>query len=306
MNRLSSLLAFSETAKRGSFTAAARELGTSPSTLAKSVARLEGSLGLRLFHRTTRHVSLTPDGERLFLRCQRVLAELEELQSDASGMRAAPSGTLRIDLPIYFGRRLVLPLLAQLVLEHPRLALDVRLSDAYVDLIRDGVDVAVRIGELADSTLVAKQFASQDMLLCAAPSYLARTGTPHQVEDLLTHTPIIFRMPTSGRNRPWQFTVQGKAVSLEPPARLLFTDGEAMVDAARLGLGITQVPDYMVAEEIEGGSLVEVLAVHRPRTLPIHAVIPANRMIPARVRAFLDILECFHSTGANRIAAGER
>ena len=243
MRSLQPLLAFSETAKRGSFAAAARELGTVPSTLAKAVSRLEASLDLRLFHRTTRQVSLTPDGERLFQRCQRVLAELEELQSDASGVRAAPSGTLRVDMPIVFGRNVMLPLLARLVQAHPGLELDVRLSDAYVDLVEDGIDVAVRTGTLSDSTLVARRFASQDLVLCAAPAYLARRGTPRRVEDLAAHDPILFRMPSSGRDRPWQLGANGETVTLHPVARLRFNDGEAMVQAALLGLGIAQVPD---------------------------------------------------------------
>lgn len=291
MRSLQPLLAFSETAKRGSFAAAARELGTVPSTLAKAVSRLEASLDLRLFHRTTRQVSLTPDGERLFQRCQRVLAELEELQSDASGVRAAPSGTLRVDMPIVFGRKVMLPLLARLVQEHPGLELDVRLSDAYVDLVKDGIDVAVRTGTLSDSTLVARRFASQDLVLCAAPAYLARCGTPRRVEDLAAHDPILFRMPSSGRDRPWQLRANGETVTLHPVARLRFNDGEAMVQAARLGLGVAQVPDYMVSDDIAAGTLVELLARHRPPTMPIYAVIPANRLLPARVRALLDALD---------------
>ena len=185
MQGLQQFLAFAETAKHGSFAAAARELGTAPSTLAKAVARLEASLGVRLFHRTTRQVSLTPDGERLFQRCQRVLAEVDELQADAAGARAAPSGTLRIDMPIVFGRRLVLPLLAQLLQRHPGLQLEARFSDAYADLVKDGIDVAIRVGELNDSTLAARRIAWQNMLLVAAPKYLRRHGTPKAPEQLL-------------------------------------------------------------------------------------------------------------------------
>ncbi len=290
MHGLQSLLAFSETAKRGSFAAAARELGTGASTLAKSVARLEEALGLRLFHRTTRQVCLTVDGERLFERCQRVLAELEALESDASDVRTEPVGLLRVAVPIVYGRKILLPLLARLASEHPALELDVRLSDAYADLFRDGIDVAVRVGELDDSGLVARRFASQEMILCASPCYLAHSGTPRRVDELAAHSPILFRRPSSGRERPWQLSVQGKAVTLLPPARLRFNDGEAMVEAARLGLGIAQLPHYMVDEEIEKGRLVELLRKHRPPATPIQAVIPANRLMPARVRLFLDAL----------------
>lgn len=303
MYGLQPLLAFSETAKRGGFAAAARELGTSPSTLAKAVARLEASLGLRLFHRTTRQVSLTADGERLFQRSQRVLAELEELQSEAAGARAAPSGTLRIDMPIAFGRMVMLPILARLLQEHPDLELDARFSDAYVDLVKDGIDVAIRTGALQDSTLVARRFASQELILVAAPSYLRRQGTPRALADLAGHRHILFRMPSSGRDRPQQFSVNERTVVLQPAHGVRLNDGEAMVQAAVLGLGLTQVPDYMAAADIAAGRLTEVLPQHRPPAMPIHAVMPGNRMVPARVRGLLDALEALAATSPR--AAGK-
>ncbi len=291
MHSLQPFVAFSETVKHGGFAAAARELGSAPSTLAKAVSRLEARLGLRLFHRTTRQVSLTADGERLYQRCQRVLDELEALQSEAAGARAAPSGTLRIDMPQFFGRRVLLPILARLLRQHPTLELDARFSDAFVDLVKDGIDVAIRIGELQDSTLVARRIASQSLLLVAAPDYLHQHGSPRRVDDLAAHRSILFRLPSSGRDRPQQFRVGRRTVSRQPPQGLRFDDGEAMVQAAVLGLGLTQVPDYMAADDIRAGRLVEVLAVHRPPAMPIHAVMPAKRMVPARVRALLDALD---------------
>src|SRR5690606_13902298 len=287
---LQALLAFSETAKRGGFAAAARELSATPSTVAKAVGRLEASLGLRLFHRTTRQVSLTVDGERLFRRCQRVLAELEELQSEAAGARAAATGTLRIDMPIVYGRKVLLPLLARLKGEHPALELDVRLSDAYVDLVKDGVDVAIRAGELDDSTLVARRFASQQLILVAAPSYLREHGTPRTLDALAGHRHVLFRLPGRGRDRPQQFSVDGQTLALRPAQGSRFNDGEAMVRAAALGLGLTQVPDYMAADDIAAGRLLEVLPRHRPPAMPIYAVMPGNRMVPMRVRVLLDAL----------------
>jgi len=291
MHGLQPLLAFSETAKHGGFAAAARELGTAPSTLAKAVARLEASLGLRLFHRTTRQVSLSADGERLFHRCQRVLAELDELQSEAAGARAAPAGTLRIDMPLTYGRMVMMPLLARLLAQHPGLQLDARFSDAYVDLVKDGIDVAIRAGTLPDSTLVARCFSSQELLLIAAPQYLKRHGTPHTLQELAAQRAILFRMPSNGRDRPQQFSVKGRTLSLQPEHGLRLNDGEAMVQAALHGLGLAQVPDYMAAAELASGRLVEVLPRHRPPAMPIHAVIPANRMVPARVRVLLDALD---------------
>jgi LysR family transcriptional regulator, regulator for bpeEF and oprC len=291
MKGLESLLAFTETAKRGNFAAAARMLGSSPSTLAKAVARLESNLGLRLFHRTTRRVTLTPDGERLYERCLKVVDDLDAIHIEASGARAAPSGTLRVDLPIVFGRKLIMPLLAAMATEHRDLKLDVRLSDAYVDLVKDGIDLAVRIGELQDSNLVARRFGSQDWILCASPDYIARHGAPGTVPDLDSHEAVLFRMPTTGLDQAWKFLVGRRDVSYRPASRFRFSDGETMTQVVSMGLGLAQLPDYIVYEQIAAGTLVEVLPQLRPRSTPISAVIPANRLVPARVRAVLDALE---------------
>jgi DNA-binding transcriptional LysR family regulator len=288
---LQQFLSFAETAKHGSFAAAARELGSAPSTLAKAVSRLEAALGVKLFHRTTRQVSLTPDGERLFHRCQRVLAEVDALQAEAAGTRAAPVGSLRIDLPIVYGRRVLLPLLATLVERHPGLALDVRLEDSYVDLVKDGFDLAVRVGALRDSSLVARRFASQSLLLVAAPAWLERHGTPRSIEQLALHTAVLFRQPSNKRLRPWQLRTGGKAIELQPASRVQVNDGEGMVQAACLGLGIAQLPDYMVVDEIGAGRLVELLPSCRPPPQPISAVYPSGRLVPPRVRAALELFD---------------
>ncbi len=290
MYTLQPLLAFAETAKRGSFAAAARELGCTPSTLAKAVSRLEAQLGVRLFHRTTRQVTLTADGERLFERCRRVLAELELLQEEASGARTAPSGTLRIDMPVSLGRIVMLPLLASLARVHPALTIDARFSDVYVDLIKDGIDVAIRTGELRDSSLVARQLASQELLLFAAPSYLERAGCPRTLADLEHHTAVLFRVPSTGRDRPWNFRARGRGANLMPKSRVRVDQGDALVAAAARGMGIGQVPHYMVMDELRSGALVELLPSLRPAPMPIWAVMPSSRLIPPRVKALLDLI----------------
>jgi DNA-binding transcriptional LysR family regulator len=291
MSGLPQFLAFAQTARRGSFAAAARDLGQAPSTLAKSVARLEAALGVKLFHRTTRQVSLTPDGERLYRRCERILAEVEDLQAEAAGSRAAPSGTLRIDMPIAYGRRIVMPLLAQLLHRHPPLALDVRLQDAHADLVRDGLDLAIRVGALQDSRLVARPIDWQQLVLVASPAYLAARGTPRRVEDLSRHATVVFRMPTSGRRRPWQLREGRRALELHPAHRVQVNDGDGMVAAAVQGLGLIQIPDYMVADELARGALVEVMPALRPAPMPISALVPSLRLMPPRVRLVLDALQ---------------
>jgi DNA-binding transcriptional LysR family regulator len=291
MNTLQQVAAFAETAKHGSFAAAAREAGSAPSTLAKAVARLEAALGVKLFHRTTRQVSLTPDGERLFRRCQRLLAEVEELHAEASGVREAPSGTLRIDMPIVLGRRVILPVLAGMSERHPGLALDVRLQDGYVDLVKDGIDAAIRVGELKDSSLVSRRVGLHAMVLVASPGYLEQHGTPRRLDQLAAHQALLFRMPTSGKDRPWQFRQRGNPVELHPKSRVRINDGEGLVEAARMGLGLAQLPDYFVRDELARGDLVEVLRPCRPAAVPISVVYPGARLVPPRVRLLLQELD---------------
>lgn len=291
MQGLQQFIAFAETAKQGHFAAAARALGMAPSTLAKAVARLEGSLGVKLFHRTTRQVRLTPDGERLYQRCQRVLAEVDELQAEASGTRAVASGVLKIDAPIVWGMRRLVPLLGQLLQQHPGLQLDLRLNDGYADLVRDGIDLAVRVGHLQDSSLVARRIDWQAFALCASPVYLAAHGTPRRLDELQRHIAVVFRMPTSGRNRPWQFRRRdGEAVEINPASRVRINDGQGIVAALCAGMGISQLPTYMVADELASGELVELLPGLRPEPLPISVVYPSGRLVPARVRVAVEAL----------------
>lgn len=291
MKSVEQLVAFAQTARCGSFSAAARDLGDAPSTVAKAVGRLEQALGVQLFHRTTRKLSLTADGERLFRRCERVLAEIEDLQSEAAGTRASPSGLLRVDTPIVYGRQIVFPLLASLLRAHPGLELDLRLQDGYSDPIRDGIDVVIRVGALRDSSLVARRIDWQAMVLCASPQYLAEHGEPRRVDQLAGHPAVAFRMPSSGRQRPWQLKQGAHAVELLPPHRVQINDGEGLVAAVCLGLGLCQFPDYMVADELASGALVEVLPDCRPDPLPISAVVPSGRLLPPRTKLLLQTLQ---------------
>ena len=291
MKGIEKFLAFSETARCGSFAAAARELSATPSTIAKSVASLEKYLGVNLFHRTTRQVTLTRDGELLFERCQRVLSEIDSLQDEAAGMRGEASGLLRLDVPIVYGRKKVLPVLAQLQLQHPGLNWDIRFSDRFADIVRDGIDLAVRVGHLEDSGLVARRIDWQGMALVASPAYLQNRGVPVNFEDLLSHPSIVFRLPVTGRVLSWRFQDGARSFDITPASPAVFNDGDGMVAAACLGLGLCQVPDYMVQNEIARGELVELLAQHRPEPLPISAVVPSGRLIPPRVRVLLDALQ---------------
>ena len=290
MQNIQQVVAFAAAARNGSFAKAARELSQTPSTIAKSIGRLESQLGVKLFHRTTRQVSLTADGQQLFSQCQRILDEVELLRSAAAGARGEPSGLLRIEAPLTYGKRVVLPVLAKLLERHPRLRIDARLSDQVSDVIREGLDAAIRTGTLGDSRLVARQIGQQSLVVCASPAYLERHGTPRIPADLGQHQCLLFRMPSSGRDRPWQFRIDGDIVEVQPESRLRLGDGEALVDAAIAGLGIAQVPDYMAADAHGAGRVVEVLREFRAPPIPISVVYPTSRMLPPRVRVLIDAL----------------
>lgn len=300
MTGLQALAAFTETARHGGFAAAARALGLSPSAVAKSVQRFERDVGLRLFHRTTRQVSLTADGRELFARCERIVEELDALRAQAEGVRGEPAGRLRIDVPSTLGRLEVVPLLAQLRARHPKLQFDVSFSDRYVDLFKDSIDAAVRVGALADSTLTARPLGEQALLVVASPRYLRKAGAPQRPGDVERHACLLFRNPSSGRLRPWQFRDGRRAVEVVPPPLAVFNDGEALVAAAAEGMGIAQVPDNMARAALRGRALVEVLQGYRPKPTPISLVYPSGRHVPPRLRVLIDLLA---GTGLNREAA---
>jgi len=284
------LASFACAARHRSFAAAARELGTSPSAVAKNVARLESQLKLRLFHRTTRRVALTPDGEVLQERCRRVLDEVAELEGEVAGKLTGASGTLKMDVPIVYGRRVVLPVLAKLRHRHPDLAFDIRFSDRIADVVGDGLDAVIRVGALNDSTLVARRIGWQRMWTGASPAYLRHHGTPLRPEDLQHHQCLVFRIPTSGKEWPWRFRVGSREVVLRPATQVRFDDGEALVAAALAGLGLVHVPSYMAEREVARGRLVEVLSGMRPALMPISIVYPGPRQPPLRLRVLIEAL----------------
>ncbi|HWJ93898.1 MAG TPA: LysR family transcriptional regulator [Telluria sp.] len=290
MSGFSEFIAFASAARLASFAGAGRELGITASTVAKRIARLEERLGVKLFHRTTRQVTLTCDGEALYARCEKVLADIDEIESLASGASGAPRGVLRINMPITYGKRVVLPRLAQLVAQYPGLELDVRLSDAFCDVVKDGMDAAIRIGPLDDSRLAARRIDWQHLVLCASPAYLRAHGKPSRAAQLKDHSFIVFRNPTSGRERPVQVQAGESLHEFHPASRVMINDGEGMVEAARHGVGMTQVPVYMAQDALADGSLVEVLPSCRPPAQPVSLIWPGNRLLPPRMRLLIETL----------------
>lgn len=290
MQNIQQVLSFVSVARLGNFAAAARELGQAPSTTAKSVARLEQQLGLKLFHRTTRQVRLTGDGERLFEHCRRILDEVEQFRAVAAGVSGKPAGVLKLDVPLAYGRSVVVPRLAELQRRYPALALDVRFSDQMVDVIAEGLDAVIRIGALSDSRLVAQRIGWQQLVVCASTSYLAAAGTPRTPAALAKHRCLAFRLPTTGRPRPWQFSDAGEALEWTPAVHTVFGDGEALVAMALAGQGLIQVPDYMAAAALKRGRLREVLRRFRPAPMPIQLVYPSRHLVPPRLQVLIDAL----------------
>jgi LysR family transcriptional regulator for bpeEF and oprC len=289
MKNLNQFLSFASVARNGSF-AAARELGLAPSSVAKSVARLESDLGIRLFHRTTRSVRLTEEGNTLFAQCVRVLDEINMLESLIAEPTGGPTGTLRVGAPIGYGTRKIVPVLSRLLAAHPLLNIEMRLSDERVNLVDEGLDAVIRIGSNEDSGLVARQFDQQYLLLCATPQYIQRHGALRSVAYVEAHPVIAFRMPTSGRERPLEFMENGESIQMRPRARFSSSHGDAMVAAALDGAGIAQVLEHMVEHHLREGRLVELLPACRPAPLPVNVLVPGTRMMPSRVRSLIDAL----------------
>lgn len=283
------IIAFVRTAELGSLTRAARVLGVTPSAIGKSIARLEDELGVRLLQRTTRRVRLTDDGALFFEHGRRVLYELDNAHDALSNRRGVASGRLRVSLPLTIGRTLVVPALAPFLLEYPEIRIEMAFSDRRVNLVEEGIDVALRIGELNDSSLIARRVGTQQVITIAAPQFMKgrRVETPN---DLTPLSAVVFRLPSTGAIRPWRFARARRPVQLQPTPYLCFDDGEAMVEAVKVGLGVAQVPSYMAAAALASGALVELLPKQRPPPDPIHAVYPSQRNLPGRTRVFIDFL----------------
>jgi DNA-binding transcriptional LysR family regulator len=285
MDRIDSVAVFAEVAARGSFAAAARHLRRSPAAVTRAVAELEGRLGVRLLNRTTRAVSVTEAGQRFLTGARRVLADLAEIEQAAIGQGRAPRGELRVTAPIVFGRRHVLPLVADFLARYPEVSVRLVLLDRPTDLVEEGFDAAIRIGALADSSAIATRVGALRRVVVAAPAYLKRRGRPKQPHDLADHEVIAF-VGIEGTER-WRFA-EGIDVPIKP--RLMVNTAEAAIDAATSGFGITRVLSYQAVDALSDRALVRLLREHESEPAPIHVLYPDGRHPPPKLRAFLDAL----------------
>ena len=274
----------------GSFVRAGEALGLTPSGVSRAVARLEARVGVRLFDRTPRAVSLTDEGRRFYAQVMPLLSGLEEAVSDAAGAAASVRGRLRVNVDPWFARLVLAPRIAGFLAAHPALSLELVVRDGLGELIAEGFDAAVRFGEPEPSSLIAKKLLETRILACAAPAYLARCGTPVHPRDLEQHECLMFRDPVTGRPFPWEFQRGGEVLEVRAHGRLVLNDLATKLAACAAGFGITQTIELGVGPLLAGGELMQVLPDWAEERFPLYAYYPSRHLPPAKVRAFLDFV----------------
>ncbi|MGS4819234.1 LysR family transcriptional regulator [Raoultella terrigena] len=301
MDNLNGFVVFVRVAETRSFVAASRLLGVSASAIGKSVARLEEKLGVRLFHRSTRSVTLTAEGTLFLERSRRILAEIEAAELELSQATAAPRGRLRVSLPLVSS--LVLPVLGEFMREYPAIELDLDFTDRLVDVIEEGFDVVVRTGHPTDSRLSARRLGTFRSMLVASPDYLAQRGLPTAPADLLEHTCLHYRFPNSGKLEPWALRLAPGDPELQLPTSMICNNIETRVCFALQGLGIAYLPEFAIAEPLADGRLLAVLADRVERAGVFHVLWPASRHPSPKVRALVDFLcaRVFPTTNGGKI-----
>jgi DNA-binding transcriptional LysR family regulator len=288
MDRIDAMQAFVAVADLQGFAPAARKLGLSPSGVTRLIAALEERLGARLLQRTTRQVTLTDVGARYLARARRILADVEEAESSAEGERTKPGGRLVVSAPNGFGRLHVSPVVSAYLKRYPEVAVDLRLSDRMVNLVEEGVDLAVRIGHLPDSTLVARHVGEMRRIVVASKDYLKRRGEPKTPEAIPSHDTVQFGAMTA--EPEWRFASDGREIRVSSAPRLATNSADAAIQYAEAGGGLTRVLAYQAAESLKARRLKIVLAEFEQPALPIHVVYPTSRLLSAKVRTFVDLV----------------
>jgi DNA-binding transcriptional LysR family regulator len=288
MDKLEAMQAFARVVSAGSFAEAARQLGRTRSAISKAVMELEHMLGVRLLDRTTRKVRPTEAGLADYERSAAVLADIEETEIQIAGLHDAPRGLLRINGPMSFGTAYLAGAVADFLSAYPDLKIELLLNDRFIDPLEEGVDVTVRIGELADSSLIARRIAATRRVLVAAPSYLTQHDTPTVPDDLARHRCLVYGQ-VAARQR-WHLQHNGETITVPVTSALCANNGEVLREAACKGLGIALLPTVIAGDAIKAGQLATVLEAFSPPALPIHALYAPNRYLAAKTRLFIDFL----------------
>lgn len=290
MDQLAAMRVFQKVAATLSFTQTGERLGLAPSSISRHIDLLEQQLGVKLLSRSTRKLTLTEAGRLYQRELELLLGELDGLHEQIAGYGAAPRGRLRISSPRMFGKRLLMPHLGGFMHRYPELQVELSIADEYVDLIASDTDLAIRVGTLGNSTLISRSLGAYRRVLCAHPNYLAARGTPERPEQLAEHACLLYRQ--AGERVAWEFSPVGRAVPVFPTASFYSNDTEVLWQAAQQGLGIAQLPYWLVKQELEQGSLCQVLPDWPMRANlerhAIHLVYPFNRKQSAKVQAFID------------------
>ena len=281
-----------------SFTQAAKRLNISTAQVSRQVSALEARLAIKLFYRTTRKVSVTEAGQQYYQHCRLALDGLEEAQRQLTQLQQAPQGRLKLTAPVTFGEKTIAPLVNDFIARFPKLEVALNLTNQKLDLVAEGYDLAVRLGKLDDSSMMAKRLGYRTQYVCAAPEYLARYGTPQQLAELDSHNCLL------GNLDYWRFQEQGTARNVRVKGSLRCNSGWALLDAALKGIGLVQLPDYYVQPALAAGTLVAVLAPLREPDDGIWALYPHNRHLSPKVRLLLDFLS--EALSASSATAGER
>ncbi len=288
MDRFTQMLVFQSVSEEESFAAAARKLDMSPPAVTRTIAALEERLGVRLLNRTTRYVRPTETGMRYLEDTRKIIEELEAADEAATGINAYPRGQLRITAPTLFGKLHILPSITKYLEQYPDMRIEALLLDRLVNLVEEGIDVGVRIGELPDSSYRAIRVGQVRHILVASPSYLKKNGIPKSLDELVNHR--LIGSSAGEFSSRWKFQLNGKEKTVRLQPKLILSTNDAAIEAAASGFGITRVISYQVAEQLKNGKLKIVLAKYEKASLPVHIIHREGRGSPVRIRSFIDLL----------------
>ncbi|MEL6385237.1 MAG: LysR family transcriptional regulator [Cyanobacteria bacterium J06626_18] len=291
MEKFKAIRIFLKVVEAKSFVKAANLLELTPSAISKSVSALEAELGTQLLKRSTRSLSLTQDGAMFYERCRQLSDEYDDIEATLRGTYQSPQGRLRVDVPMVVGRFLVLPKLPEFLSRYPKLQLELAVNDRPIDLIQEGYDAVVRIGELKDSNLLIQPLATLYLATYASPEYLAKYGEPQIPEDLLHHNCLSYTYQPSGKLAEWQFECDGKRVSLAVAGNFYSNDPVASIDATVAGIGIHQAADFSVAHHLKAGTLRSILTHYSTTGLPVSLLYPPTRHLAAKVHVFAEFMK---------------
>ena len=307
MNKLQAMEVFVQVVDAGSFTRAAEMLQMPKATVSTLVQALEAALSAKLLYRTTRQVTVTTDGAAYYERCLRILSDVRDAEESLSRTRLSPSGRLRVDAPTGLSSEILIPALPGFFERYPDIALELGSSDRPVDLVEEGVDCAVRGGALQDTSLIARRVGVVNFRTAAAPSYLARYGTPRHPRDLERHRCVNYFSAKNGKVFDWDFNQGDERIEIPMRGVIALNDSNAYVEAGLAGLGIIQMTDYLVDRHVASGRMVEVLPGWRSDPLPVHMVYPQNRHLSAKVRVFVEwVAELFAANPYMNMEAAAR